>query len=929
MLKFSCVKIGDNLNYIERKKILNLIYKYKDCFAEKMSELGETNAIEMNIKIKDSNKIINQKPNRVPYHLREKLENIVFELLENNIIEHSTSSYASRAHLVPKKDGEFRMVVDYRELNKITVREVFPMANIEENINQLRDNKLFIVLDMMNGYHQVPINESSRHLTGFVTPSGHYQYKRMPFGLTNAPAVFMRLVDLIIRNTKNKNIIAYMDDIVLFGKDFNELFNLFESFLITCLEMKITFKLKKCEFFVHNITYLGHIITDKGIYPGEVKIQAIVNYRRPVNVREVKQFLGLTGYFRKFVENYAVIAYPLNQLLRNNVEFIWGTNEETAFQNLKKKLSEKPVLVIYNPDQDHELHTDACQTGLAGVLIQVCSLGFKRPVAYFSRQTSSLEQKYHSYELETLAVVESMERFRFYLLGKHFKVITDCNSLKDTANKQNIIPRIARWWLRIQEFDFECIHRPGTQMTHADALSRNPYENAGDVDVAGCDMLIIGMNETDWIATIQRQDNSIKEIIERLESEKNDNTRKNLEKEYVLKNNRLFKKTKDGIRFVVPCGLRWRVIKSSHDDVGHSGFERTLARVKKMYWFPKMRKVISKYIDSCIQCLYNRRSKDETNFNIYPIEKCAIPFYTIHIDHVGPFPKSRKGNQYILGIIDSFSKFIILRPVRNTTSKAVIQTLLDISQFVGIPSQIISDRGSSFTSRIFKSFCEENGIKHILTAVRTPRANGQIERYFRTVNVALSSMTNNEDGSDWDQHVLAIQWGINSVKHKITQETPQRLLFTFTPRNYLGNQLSIDLHEDIEDDEDDIPLNELKRIVKERIDNEGNKVAENFNKKHRLPKQYAEGDLVLIKSEHPSTGQSRKLLARFKGPYVIKKILGNDRYLITDTTTSQVNQRKFESVQAADKIKPWCSLDEFMEAQEEGENGVFSSDDDE
>lgn len=198
--------------------------------------------------------------------MRENLEDIVSELLKFNIIEHSTSAYASRAHLVPKKDGEFRMVIDYRELNKVTVREGFPMAKIEENINRIRNNKIFIVLDMMNGYHQVPIKESCRHLTAFVTPSGHYQYRRMPFGLTNAPAVFMRLVDILIRTTNNKNIIAYMDDIVLFGENFGELLQIFESFLAVCENMKITFKLKKCEFFVNQISYLGHIITDKGIY---------------------------------------------------------------------------------------------------------------------------------------------------------------------------------------------------------------------------------------------------------------------------------------------------------------------------------------------------------------------------------------------------------------------------------------------------------------------------------------------------------------------------------------------------------------------------------------------------------------------------------------------------------------------------------------
>ncbi|CAD7087618.1 unnamed protein product [Hermetia illucens] len=245
--------------------------------------------------------------------------------------------------------------------------------------------------------------------------------------------------------------------------------------------------------------------------PGTCKINAVVNFPTPTSITEVRSFLGLTGFFRKFVQNYALIAKPLTSLLRNQIrEFKWTEECEIAFNLLKKHLSEEPVLALYRPTSFHEVHTDASMIGLAGILMQSEDQLTWRAVFYYSRQCSDAEQKYHSNELEVLAIVESLERFRFYLLGKRFRVITDCNAISSTKTTTPLNHRVARWWLKLQEYDFEVTHRSGSRMHHVDALSRKPAEPSAHPNL----IMVVEINENDWLASMQHQDPVLKGIID-------------------------------------------------------------------------------------------------------------------------------------------------------------------------------------------------------------------------------------------------------------------------------------------------------------------------------------------------------------------------------------------------------------------------------
>lgn len=327
------------------------------------------------------------------------------------------------------------MVVDYRKLNAIRIREHFPVPNIEETLNSLGRKSCFTVLDLMSGYYQIPVSDKSRYLTAFITPNGHYEFKRIPYGLANAPTYFMRLMTMVREKLNEDDIIIYMDDVLIATHNVEENIRILRKLFKVLQEVKLTLKLEKCSFFKKSIQFLGHIVSAGCVQPGIEKTKAVAEFKTPENIKEVQQFLGLSGYFRRFIKSYSHIALPLFKLLKKNTVFKWEQEEQSAFENLKRALCDKPVLTLFNFHTKHELHTDASSHGIAGIIMQYEEDGIK-PVSYFSRTTTFSESRFHSYELETLAVVESLERFKYYLLNKHFVIVTDCNSLRLTQEKK-------------------------------------------------------------------------------------------------------------------------------------------------------------------------------------------------------------------------------------------------------------------------------------------------------------------------------------------------------------------------------------------------------------------------------------------------------------------------------------------------------------
>lgn len=892
-----------------------VLNEYSQCFATDLKDIGTCKTAAMKIEV-TTDKPVNLHPYRVPFPKQQVVNKMVNDLIINGIITKSDSPYASPIVLVKKANGDDRMCIDYRALNEITFKIPFPMPIIDDLLAKLAGNKYFTTLDLMSGYYQIPVHTDSRKYTAFVTQDGHFEFARMPFGLVNAPSVFQSCMNEIARKLPPGEIITYLDDTIIPSATIDEGLARLRRFLQVLSEVGLTLRMDKCAFLKERTTFLGHIITGDGIEPGDLKVAAIRQFPAPTNVHEVRRFLGLTGFFRKFVKNYSTIAKPITELLKtkNAPKFVWADEQSTAFEMLKNCLCSEPVLCLYDVNCRHEVHTDASIVGLAGVLMQEMSDGKLHPVRYFSRHCTSTESNYASHELEVLAIVESMERFRVYVLGKPVKVVTDCAAVTTTKSTKPLVSRIARWLLKLQEYDIEWVHRPGTQLQYVDAMSRAPFEEPSEVTVVSERVMRIDIDQSDWLITMQRQDPKLVRIFAVLKGELKNDDENQLRTDYEIESGRLYRKVNAKLKWVVPAAVRWRIVKSAHDDRGHFGLEKTLANITKDFWFRRMRSYVKGYLAACVECAYNKRPGGTTEGRLHVSATIPIPFRTIHVDHLGPFPKSTKGNCYVVGIADSFSKYVVIKPVKTTNTKSVLIILNELTNYFGVPSRIVTDRGTAYSSKSFADYCVKNDITHIQNAVRTPRANGQIERVNQTINRYLRCVT--LDARKWDTSLNDLQWIVNSQVNKTNGCSPNEVVFRFKVRDRLCNKILDVLQEEgdeMEVEDNDSTLEEIAT----RADAEKMKWKQRYDSRHRTPKIYAEKDMVLIENVAPSTGDSRKLEPKYRGPYEVKKVLDCDRYLIGDIDDAARTQRPFLSVFASEKIKPWCTLGPECEEDDE------------
>lgn len=895
------IKTGPNLDDDKFDKLFSLLQSYRDCFASSLEEIGCATNENMKIDLIDTKPIV-YRPYRLSHNEREQVRKTIDELLQNDIIQESKSDYASPILMVKKKSGEQRLCVDFRALNNKTIKDRFPLPLIEDQISNLSGNSFFTTLDLASGYYQIPMAEGSRHLTGFVTPDGHYEFKRMPFGLANAPAVFQRMINKILGNRRFEYALAYLDDVLIPSRNIDEMFSRLEDVLKLFRQNGLTLNLAKCRFFDRSVSYLGYDISSQGTRPGEAKVLAVKEFPKPQNIHEVRQFLGLTGYFRKFIRGYGEIAHPLTSLLRKETVWLWSDAEDRAFMLLKEKLVDRPVLALYDPTLETELHTDASSLGVGGILMQwQKDSRVLKPVAYFSRQTTPEEKFLHSYELETLAVVSSLKKFRVYLLGIHFKVFTDCAALRTTLTKRDLIPRIARWWLQISEFTFEIEYRPGVQMAHVDALSRNT--KLSEVLDSGPSVCVYSIEKENWFLSLQIADPEISQILKILKPEDSQECRE-IKQNYVVKNHTVFRKVNGKLLLAVPRSARWQICRANHDEIGHLGYAKTLERIQDTYWFPKLRKFVKKYVAACLECAYNKdtAAKQKSGY-LYPIEKVQIPFHTIHIDHLGPFVRSKDGNTHILTVVDAFTKYVFVRAVKDLKTKTTIKTLEKIFYDFGVPARIISDRGTSFTSTAFKVYCDAQGIKHVLNAVACPRANGQAERFNQTILNSLSAQNHTGNERDWDKYVGRIQWGINNTVNASTQKTATEALFGAKMRDALSNKL------DVPQSTTSLELQVVRDQISENIDKHQANQKQRHDKNRVPATKYSIGDLVKIaRNNFDNDGKSTKLLSKFIGPFKITEVLGNDRYRIAEVPGFIKKVKPYTTVIAADRIRPWIHI---------------------
>lgn len=883
----SKIETANSLNVnseIERRDRERLITLFSEGYIEpKRPKVPKVEA-ELKITLKGEQPF-HFSPRRLSYAEREELRKMLDDLLVREIIRPSESEYASPIVLVKKKNGGTRLCVDFRELNKQIVKDNYPLPLIDDHLDVLNGKKYFSSLDLKDGFFHVKIADDSVKYTSFVTPNGQFEYLRMPFGLKTAPSRFQRFVNSALKELViSGDVVVYMDDILVATLTVEHHLATLKKLFRIIVDNKLELRLDKCKFLYTEVQYLGYKISERGISPTDSGVEAVANFPLPKGVKEIQSFIGLSSYFRKFIEGFSTIAKPLYDLLRKDVLFKFGEEELSAFETLKAKLVAAPILSIFDPKDETELHCDASALGFVAILMQrKADLKF-HPVFYFSKRASEAESRYHSFELEMLAIIYALKRFRVYFHGQTFKIVTDCNSLALALRKHEINPRIARWVLELQNYDYTTEHREGKRMTHVDGLSRINS------------ICVVEDNSFESnLVTAQLQDESIVEIRGRLE--------KSGDKFFKMRNGIVYRKARDNLLFYVPRAMEKSVIFKYHDDLGHIGAEKMCDTISKSYWFPGMRMKSAEHVKNCCKCIAFIPSSGRGEGLLQNIPKGDKPFDTVHIDHIGILDSRVKSKKHVLVVIDAFMKFVKLYPSKSTTSAEAIACLKKYFNSYSKPRVVVSDRGTCFTSVEFVDFMTEYEVKHVKVATGSPQANGQVERVNRTLAPMIGKMCDNDSGKDWPKVIIDVEYALNNSVHKSTGETPSQLLFGINQRRKVSDNVKDFVNDHVKEGARN--LESIRGKAKDR-----NEQAQSYNKKYVDKKrkrayEYRAGDFVMIRNYDPTPGISPKLTPRFKGPYEIKRVLRNNRYIVADIDGFQRTQKKYQGVWEPANMRHW------------------------
>jgi hypothetical protein len=464
-----------HLNDQEKSDLQNLLCKYSPVFSKSSEDIGRTSLVKHVINTGKAAPI-RQPPRRLPLGKRAIEKEEVTKMLERGIIEPSSSAWASPVVLVTKKDGTPRFCIDYRRLNDVTIKDAYPLPRVDDCIDSLSGAKYFSSLDLNSGYWQVGMSDADKEKTAFATTMGLYQFTVMSFGLANAPSTFERLMENVLRGLQWEECLLYMDDIVVPCATVSEGLARLEHIFERLLDANLKCKPSKCSLFQKKIKFLGHIVSEDGISTDPAKIEAVLTWPTPRDAKEVKSFLGLCSYYRRFVKDFALKAKPLHKVSDKSSKFEWSQECDESFQSLKTSLTSSPILGYPVPGSKFVLDTDASDIATGAVLSQIQN-GTETVIAYYSKALNSHEKAYCVTRKELLAVINALKALHSYLYGQPVLVRTDNAAVSWMKNLKHPTGQVARSLQELGTYNLEVTHRSGSQHRNADALSRNPCCN--------------------------------------------------------------------------------------------------------------------------------------------------------------------------------------------------------------------------------------------------------------------------------------------------------------------------------------------------------------------------------------------------------------------------------------------------------------------
>uniref|UniRef100_A0A5S6QWV2 RNA-directed DNA polymerase n=1 Tax=Trichuris muris TaxID=70415 RepID=A0A5S6QWV2_TRIMR len=788
-----CASGATENDYETREQLKKLFWKYKGVLPTTDDDLGRTSVVRHRIRTGNA-KPIKMGPRRMPHRDRPIIQDLVDRMLQQGVIERASSPWSFPVVLAKKKNGSFRFCVDYRKLNDRTEKDVQPLPRIDDALDILSGSRWFSTLDLASGYWQVEVEPEDRPKTAFSTPTGSYQFRVMPFGLCNAPATFQRLMEQVLEGLQWKTCLVYLDDIIIFGRTTTEQMERLEEVLNRLQAAGLKVKPSKCKLMTQEVVFLGHVVSGKGISTDPLKCATVENWEPPRCTNELRQFIGLASYYRKFVKNFASIAAPLHRLLQKDKRWSWDDDCERAFQEMKRRLLTAPILKFPDFNKTFVLDVDASNDGLGAVLSQVHDDG-EHPIAYASRALTKPERRYCATRRELLALVWASKHFRPYLYGTRFKVRTDHNCLIWLNNFREPEGQIARWLERLAEFDMEICHRPGKLHDNADALSRQTCGQCGKAVIPVAYAQAEPTQQQDQMNTAQNQDGDIKTLKEWIAqdcwpSSCPEGVSRELRifwgqrNALILDNGTLFRlwETPNSQRplklLVVPSHMRREILEELHDAPagGHLGERRTLEKARCRFYWPGMAKDIKLWCRTCDACACRKGPSRRSRQPLQSIQT-GYPFQRVGIDFLGPLPKTTTGKRYVLVVVDYFTKWTEAYATENMEAKTVAKVLVDnfITRF-GPPESVHSDQGRSFEATLLAETFQLLGIKKTHTTSYHPQSNGLVERFNRTLLDTLALLSKRSPET-WDEMLPWTTFAYNTSSHDTTGTSPFLALF--------------------------------------------------------------------------------------------------------------------------------------------------------
>ena len=868
---------GSDLSDESQKAALSeLLRNHREAFSLG-GELGQCGIVEHSIPLVSGARPISQPPRRVNVNDRDDVDAAIQKMQRDGIIRPSCSPWSSPVVPVRKRDGSLRLCIDYRRLNDLTHGDSHPLPRVEDCLDALSGSSWFSVLDLQSGYWQQEVRESDREKTAFSSHTGLWEFQRMPFGLKGAPASFQRLMMAVLAGLTWRECLVYLDDVIIFGKSFDEALNHLDHVLRAVKGANLKLNLRKCSFFKEEVKFLGHSVSSRGVAPDPDKVSSVRDFSRPQNVQDVRRFIGLASYFRKFMPQFSTVAKPLLRLTEDRARFVWDESCETSFCELKRLLTTAPVLAFPDFDEEFVLTTDASSIGLGAVLSQRIS-GSERPVAYASRCLTKVEARYSATERECLAVVWAVRHFAVYLQGRQFTLQTDHCPLTFLRACKDPRGRLARWILELEQFPYRMMYRRGRDIPHADALSRSvPEPVVGQIDLKSDEQRILvaqrsdpdllyvvvsmshGLPSTDSPSATMRHYFGVKDALE------------------IDSSSGLLYIHADGCRrLVVPASMVDEVLSEAHDSrwSGHLGVAKTAERLKKRFYWPKMAVDVAAHVKSCAPCSQKKSPSHPFKAGFGEMPLPSRPWDWISTDITGPFPTSDSGNRYILVVVCGFSKWVEAFPIPNQEAETVARVLVrELFCRYGCPSVIHSDQGRNFESRLFKEVCQHLNIDKTRTTGYHPSGNGQVERFNKTLCAMMATFVS-ENQRDWDTVVPKVVFAYNTSKHETTGVTPFELFHGRSARLPLdvtcgGTECPADKVFSSRE------LDDIRRRVVDAITD----AAEKRRQRQVVNQgQYQVGDRVWLYRAVRRRGLSPKLQKPWTGPFEITEVLSPQNY---------------------------------------------------